>query len=114
MTKKLTRNEIILWAKDVYEKAIAMKSIIDTKTALGEIAAQPLDPEPTEPIEPTCNNCRFWLEAQNGNGYCRRFPPISYLGGTEDINDPSRPYNWDFPITDDIQSCGEFQPKEQP
>jgi hypothetical protein len=77
--------------------------------------------------KPRCDQCRFWellpeahQELSSGpdedGGQCRRFPPVlnqPYLQTQKRLAEESLLFTgWSFPVTQGIDWCGEFKPKE--
>lgn len=73
-------------------------------------------------IENKCEKCDFWLQAESGNGKCRRYPPTlciqlipvqkpGVIGGSQQVGfEPVDAVNW--PTTNKDDYCGEFNGRQ--
>jgi hypothetical protein len=53
-------------------------------------------------VERTCGNCRYWLDQENGCGFCRRYPP----------KPDDKGINCYFPDTCEDEWCGEWADRD--
>jgi len=75
-------------------------------------------------LEGRCETCRFWDTTESGAmtaasdadvpcGSCRRMPPVLCFDGPDnDGVEPCKSFNWQHPVTEADDWCGEWQPKQ--
>lgn len=60
--------------------------------------------------ETACHNCKFWDHIEENKGFCNRYPPV-VIWVAADNPDERGITGFRRPRTEEMDWCGEFQPK---
>lgn len=64
-------------------------------------------------MKDACRNCKFWEHASDGEGVCRRYPPVIDTLVVNNTKEPTSDFAeesilfWSFPSTSEMMWCGE-------